>query len=244
MATNFYFNNFNNSMEQMLLQDLVVESIKIYGNDMYYLPRINLSSDSLYLENDIKEYRHAIPIEMYIRSVDGFEGDGTFLSKFNVEIRDEITLSVALKTFQDEVTTVEQSSIQTPRAGDLIYFPTANRMFQISFVNEKPIFFQLGSVPFYDLKCHMFEYSGEIFQTGVSVIDGIMDQYAASLLSFTILTQNSLYITDESGYPLLNESSVDGVDADVPLDDSAIIEQEADTFLDFSESDPFTEGTY
>lgn len=255
MTTNFYFNNFQNSMEQQLLEDLIVESIKIYGNDVYYLPRTATARDDIYGTDDVALYEYAIPIEMYIRSVDGFEGDGTFLSKFNVEVRDEITLSVALRTFQTEVISsgveihdnsqIDLTVEHGPRQGDLIYMPLNNRLFQISYVNEKPVFYQLGSMNFFDLKCHLFEYSGEIIETGVQEIDSIMDKFPVSFFDRSILTESNMHLVAENGLPIVDEEysmDVESSDEGLLLDDSSSIELEADDFLDFSESNPFADN--
>jgi hypothetical protein len=236
-------------MEQQLLEDLVVESIKIYGNDMYYLPRSVSATDSLYGSDEVAIFENAIPIELYIKSVDGFEGDGTFLSKFNVEIRDEIVLSVAMRTFMTEVVetvnsfVVDLESIQNgPRQGDLIYFPMANRFFQISYVNEKPVMYQLGAMPFWDLKCHMFEYSGEIIETGVAEVDQIMDKFPVTYNTSSVLTESTRYLVTEAGLPIVFESYTPEQGADLVIDDSEVFESEADDFLDFSQSNPFAVG--
>ena len=121
MATNFFFNNFQNSQEQLLIENLIIESIKIYGHDIVYVPRKRVAVDQLLNEDPLREYIHAVPVEMYIKNVEGFEGEGDFLSKFNLQIRDQITFSVARRVFADEVGTIE--SIDRPQEGDLIFFP-------------------------------------------------------------------------------------------------------------------------
>lgn len=103
MATNFFFNNFFNSQEQTLVEDLIIESIKIYGLDVIYLPRKTGSVDTIFNEDKGRSYLTSIPIEMYVKNVEGFAGDGEFLSKFNLEIRDQITFTVARRTFSNEV---------------------------------------------------------------------------------------------------------------------------------------------
>lgn len=99
MATNFFFNNFQSSQEQLLLENLIIESIKIYGEDMYYLPRTINKKDELYGTDDISTYDSAVLVEMYIKNVDGFQGDGNFMSKFGLEIRDQVTFTIAKRRF-------------------------------------------------------------------------------------------------------------------------------------------------
>lgn len=240
MATNFFFNNFQASQEQQLLQDLVIESIKIYGNDVYYIPATLVNKDPIYGEATIKEYNEAIPIEMYIKSVDGFEGDGSFLSKFNLEIRDSVTFSVARKTFDEEVGI--NKDLTRPREGDLIFFPLTNRVFQIMYVDKYPTFLQLGSLPFYDIRCEMFEHSGEKFNTGVAEIDQLMGFTSLALDNYALLTEAKEELVDEVyGLPILLESY--DIDNQTVADNDEI-QKEADEIIDFSEIDPFSEGVY
>ena len=95
MATNFYFNNFQNSGEQTLIEDLIIESIRIYGLDMYFVPRNPNAIDKIYGEDPTRYYTQAIPVEMFVKNIEGFAGEGDFLSKFNIQIRDQVTFSIA-----------------------------------------------------------------------------------------------------------------------------------------------------
>jgi hypothetical protein len=240
MATNFFFNNFQNSQEQLLIENLMIESIKIYGHDVVYVPRKRVAVDQLLNEDPLREYIHAVPIEMYIKDVNGFAGEGDFLSKFNLQIRDQITFSVARRVFSDEVGTIE--SLDRPQEGDLIFFPLNRKLFEIMFVEHEPVFYQLGSLQFYDLKCELFEYNNEYFETGIDDIDRMMKEYTLNMDTFALLTETGLALTDEEGYTLLLES-YDINENDV-IADNDTIETEADSFVDFSERDPFSEGTY
>lgn len=239
MATNFYFNNFGNSMEQRLLEDLVIESIKIYGHDVMYLPMKVVNKDQLYGEVAVAKFDVAYPIEMYIKNVDGFGGEGSFLSKFNLEIRDEIEFSISLRTFSEEVGVAED--LFRPREGDLIWFPLAGRMFKISYVSERPVFYQLGTVAFADIRCQMFEYSNERITTGIIEIDQIAASYTTVISSNELQTQEGYVLTDEDGYTLLLE---DETTESVDLSDNDIIQTSMDGIIDFSEIDPFSEGVY
>lgn len=240
MATNFFFNNFQNSQEQLLIENLIIESIKIYGHDVIYVPRKPIAEDLLLGEDPLREYIHAIPIEMYIKNVEGFAGEGDFLSKFNLQIRDQITFSVARRVFSDEVGTIE--TISRPREGDLIFFPLNRKLFEIKFVEHEPVFYQLGSLQFYDLKCELFEYNNEYFDTGIDDIDRMMKYYSINMDIFAILTETGLPITDEDGYTLLQEKYDINENDDIATNDE--IEQEADEFIDFTEKNPFSESTY
>ena len=246
MATSVYFNNFNASQEQLLIEDLVIESIKIYGHDVYYIPKTLVNKDKIYGESSITRYDSAYFLEMYIRNVEGFQGEGDFLSKFNLQIRDQMTLTVARRTFDGEVGARASPPLIRPNEGDLIYFPLNRKIFQIKFVEHEPVFYQMGALQMYDLKCELFEYSDEIFNTGVREIDDLASKYSTSLDSGAIFIEGGveeIMITDEDGYPIIQEY-FDLANQDV-ISDNDKLQTEADFILDFSEKDPFSEsGVY
>lgn len=240
MATNFFFNNFQGSQEQLLIEDLVIESIKIYGHDLMYLPRKTGVVDSIFGEDPTREYTQVIGIEMYIKNVEGFAGQGDFLSKFNLQIRDQITFSVARRVFENEVSSVY--GLNRPREGDLIYFPLNKKIFEIKFVEHEPVFYQLGALQFYDVRCELFEYNNEYFATGIREIDKLMNNYSLDLSVFGILTEEGLMITGEEQFNIVQES-YDINENDVMAQNDEIQEL-SDTIIDFSEDNPFSEGNY
>jgi len=238
MATNFFFNNFKNSQEQLLLENLVIESIKIYGEDMYYLPRTLVDQDPIYQSDSISQYNSAYMIEMYIKSVNGFSGDGVFMSKFGLEIRDQVTFSVAQRVFNDEVQTF--TNILRPNEGDLIYFPLNKKAFEIKYVENKEFFYQLGALQTYELTCELFEYSSEVFNTGIEEIDQIQTKFSLNIFDWAILDENGDRLLDENAdYIVVEGYSAGQIDA---LADNEDIQTESDNFLDFTERDPFSEG--
>lgn len=238
MATSLFFNNYTSRSEQNLIENLVIESIKIHGVDNYYIPRKIINRDNAFREQEFSEYGEAIMIEMYIKNVDGFEGDGEFLSKFGVEVRDQITFSVALRVFENEVGSVLRRD--RPIESDLVYFPFTKSLYTIKFVNKKPIFYQMGALQFYDIVCELFEYSNEIFNTGVEEIDKTYNAFLTTTDPYAITTQNSLSILTEDGYQLIEEEySIDYLDQTSQND---IFEAEGLEFLDFTERDPFSES--
>jgi len=242
MATNFYFNNFQGSQEQLLIENLIIESIKIYGMDMLYLPRTRMAFDDIYGEDPLSEFNDQYGIEMYIKNVDGFGGDGEFLSKFNIEIRDRVTFTVARRAWNDEVGA--SHLLDRPREGDLIYFPLNKKIFEIKFVEHEAIFYQLGALQTYDLVCELFTYSNERFNTGVEDIDTMYEQYSTSTTPKGILTNDLMpyYLTDESGFKLVLETyDLDNVDRGAENDE---IQAETLDFVDFTEIDPFSEGKF
>jgi hypothetical protein len=221
MSSNFFFNNFQSSMEQRLVDDLVTESIKIHGIDLYYLPKRVVSRDTIFREEELVTFNTVYPIEMYIRSVDGFEGEGDFLSKFGVEIRDQITFAVSRRSFGEEIST-QEAEILRPREGDLIWLPLNDKVYKIMFTEHEPVFYQLGSLQFYELNCELFEYNNETFETGIPNIDSVYGALAA---------RNEIGNTAPEDFVL-----------DIPGSMNEVFEFDGKQILDFSEMDPFSEG--
>ena len=207
---------------------------------MIYVPRNPVSIDVIYGEDPLREYIHAVPVEMYVKNIEGFAGEGDFLSKFNIQIRDQITFSIARRVFSDEVGVLE--TITRPREGDLIFLPLNKKLFEIKFVEHEAIFYQLGALQMYDLKCELFEYNNEYFETGIEDIDRLMNNYSLDLSVFSIKTESGLNLTDEEEYAILQES-YDINENDV-LANNDELELEAESLLDFTERDPFSEGVY
>jgi signal peptidase I len=238
VATNFFVNNFQASQEQLLIEDLIVESIRLYGHDVYYLPRKLNNYDDVYGADDQSSYEIAYPIEMYIKSIDGFGGDQEFLSKFGVEIRNQVVFSVSRRRFNEEVG--EFTTQIRPNEGDIIYFPLNKRGFQIKFVNKYEMFYQLGALQTWEMTCEVFEYSGETFSTGIPEIDSIQKKFDTNVLYWTIKNQlDEKIVTEDGDYIVLENSSMDDL---VPAADNEEIQQESDLFVDFSSIDPFSEG--
>lgn len=180
MATNQYFrsNYFATDQDQKLAESLITEMIYNYGLDVKYLPRDFVDFDKIYGEDDSSLFDDVYSIEMYVKNVNGFQGDGNFLSKFGIEIRDEITFSVSRRRFTEEVL-AHESSMNRPREGDLIAVPSIidkrKRLFEITYVNQEEVFYQLGSLYTWELRCKTFEFAGEDFNTGETDIDKIED---------------------------------------------------------------------
>lgn len=242
MPTNVFFNNFTNSQEQLLIEDLVIESIKIYGHDAFYCPKTLVNKDEIYGEDSISRYDTQYMVEMYVKNVMGFQGEGDFMSKFNLQIRDQMTLTIARRTFFDEIGNVE--SIDRPQEGDLIYFPLNKKIFIVKFVEHEAIFYQMGSLQTYDLNCELWEYSNEILNTGINDIDKFQKDYSFDMGVYGLLTENGYVLKDEDGYDLIQEQYNFSTQVGDSFEDNVEIQSEADNILDFSERDPFSEGVY
>ena len=205
-----------------------------------YIPRTAVSIDKIYGEDPLREYNTAYPVEMYIKNIEGFAGEGDFLSKFNIQIRDQITFSLARRVFAQEVGSY--SDTIRPNEGDLIFFPLNKKIFELKFVEHEAIFYQMGSLQMYDLKCELFEYNNELFNTGIDDIDILSQDYSHDLNIFAILTEDGSVLCDLEGWPILQESYDINV-TDV-LAENDEFQTESDGIIDFSERDPFSEGVY
>lgn len=303
MPTNNYFNFFPGDTvtnEQLLVEDLVIESLRIHAMDVYYLPRTTRTGeieDLLYGEDTTKQYLSAYAIEMYLENTSAMEGEGDFISKFGLEIRDETSLLVSRRRFKMMV-----PNITRPREGDLIYIPLLQNFFELTHVeheNNQAMMYTLGrgrggNVYVYALRMKQFVFSDEIVSTGIAEIDEqIIGAYRGTDLIMSVggsgsfdaanteivyqgsnvalSTAQAIVRTWTAGTRTLDAIRVQGTftgnvavkgatsnatwtlastDTDSPMTnafedliDNKRIETEADAIIDFSETNPFSEGT-
>jgi hypothetical protein len=236
-SSNFYFNNYNSSGEQTLLENLIIESIAIYGQDMYYIPREITNLDTIYTEDDQSQYNSAILLCMYINSIDGFSGDGNFMSKFGVEIRDQVIFSFPHATFNEQVGTITKQP--RPNEGDLIYFPLNQKIFQIKFVDKFSMFYQLGALQLWKVTCELFEYSDEQLNTGIPQIDILQVNNSTNAMDWSYSAETASFLTDENNNTLVVEQfNIEQIDKTA---ENKQIDNYANTFINFSEKNPFGE---
>ena len=181
MPRNVYFSQAVKS-EQHLYEDLIIESLGIYGQDVYYIPRTIVNRDSVLNDDPASTFDDAYLMEMYIDNPEGFDGAGDLYSKFGLDIKDEATFIVSRRRWDDRVG-VFHSAVENPRPteGDLIFLPMTNNFFEISFVEDEQPFYQLQNVPVYTMKCSLFEYNDEDFETGIIDIDDAVSQVGYQL---------------------------------------------------------------
>jgi len=247
-TTNLYFNNYAFTQEQNLIENLIIESIKIYGIEVFYLPRTLVKEDNLFHEDVLSKFENAYPVEMYIKSVDGFQGDGDFLSKFGLEIRDEMVLTVSRRRFGEELavedtTPVDEAEgVARPSEGDLIYFPLNGKIFEVKFVEHEAIFYQMGSLQTYDLTLELFEYSHEIIDTGIADIDAIEDTYSGVKEGLELLTEVGDRLVFENGFAIVQEEyRIETTDNQANNEFFGATSNIS--FIDFTEINPFSEGS-
>lgn len=197
MAINPFFNkNYSSQSEQDLYDDLMEESIKIHGIDVQYLPRDIQKIDSVFQDVEVSRFTETHEIEMFVDSIEQFGGEGDFLSKFGVEIRDTLELTVMVNRFNT-------LNIGRPKEGDLIYFPFNKQLFEVMFVEDEQIFYTLGKRFVYKIKLELFEYSNQIINTGIEDIDSIQYESAYSI---------NLTTTNGSGNYVIGENAFQGAD--------------------------------
>jgi hypothetical protein len=265
MARNSFFNQYTPiKREQSLVEDLIIEAIKIYGVDAYYLPRTHVNLDKLYTEDASMLFDDALDMELYVKSFDGFQGAEDFLSKFGLQIDEQITFVVAQKRFDQALkechlteygqnlvyedgndilkeSTYDYSEILRPREGDLIWFPMAKYMFQIKFTENIENFFQLGKLYTYEMRCERFDYSNERLDTDIAEIDQLEEIFSQSteFVDKVILEDDDVFLLSENdGYVVHEGIYIQEADNSAQ---NEFIQQRIidDDILDFSESNPF-----
>ena len=191
MPTNVYFDT-GTKPEQHLYEDLMIEQLKIYGQDVFYIPRTLVKEDELFGEDTLSKFGDAYQIEMYFENVEGYEGEKEIMSKFGLQMNEDVTFVVARRRFEQLVSHDSNLIIKTrPNEGDLIYFSKVSKLFEITFVDHDDPFYQVHNLPAFKLKCKTFEYSGEDLDTGITEIDAIEDANSLDLLQYQITMEQS-----------------------------------------------------
>jgi hypothetical protein len=168
---NVYFSHGTRN-EQYLLEDLIIESISIWGQEFYYIPRSLVAKDEILGEDRLSKFEDAYPIDMYLETVDGFEGQGAFIQKFGLMMEQSATLTVARRTWERLVGKHNGSILPNrPCEGDLLYFPLTKGLFEIKFVEHQDPFYQLKKLYVYRLQVELFQYASERMETGIEEID-------------------------------------------------------------------------
>lgn len=255
MPTNVYFSTGTTS-EQKLYEDLIIEQLKIYGQDVYYLPRKIANKDTIFGEDPASSFDDSYIIEMYVDNTDGYMGEQEIIKKFGLELRDDIKFTVSKLRWETLVS--NNSDLQNtlrPNEGDLVYFPTTKAFFEIQFVEHEQPFYQQSALPVYKLSCTKWEYSSERVDTGIAEIDATEDALSTDTMAFQFSLETGTSatgaITLESDIGdinyLINESFT--MATQQPVDQGKAFETAAgtntssteDDILDFSERNPFGE---
>ena len=258
MAINHHFqggNGIGNTNEKKLYEDLIIEGLKIYGHDVYYLPRTLVNRDLILGEDTLSKFDDSYLIEMYVETTEGLAGEQELINKFGLEIREETTFMLSKRRWTNAVDSEHTMIVEgRPNEGDIIYYPLLNKFFEISFVEDQEPFFQLGNLPVYKLRARTWEYSSERLNTGVTDIDSAEDAFSLDQLA------HQFTLEDGSGALQLENDSVDGtknylineeynIQTQSPYADNLDLDAQAgfntadtsDDILDFTERNPFGE---
>ena len=175
--------NINGSaQEQKFIENLIVETIEIYGQDIFYVPRTIVNKDTVFGEDSDSQFDSARAIRAYVNNVEGWEGQGELLSKFGVRIEDKTTFIFSREKFKEHVDDSTTLNVEgRPNEGDLIWFPITKHLFQIMFVEAEKPFYQLGKGYVWECQCELFEYSDEEIDTGITDLDAIETAFANAI---------------------------------------------------------------
>ena len=235
MATSVYFDKGSNN-EQTLYEDLIVEQLKVFGHDVYYLPRTLVKEDTLFGEDVLSKFDDAYGIEMFMEQVEGYGGEKELVSKFGLEIRDEATFVVSRRRWISLIGADSNLIVSTrPNEGDLIYFPRLQKLFEINFVDHDDPFFQVDNVPVYKLYCSTFEYSSEQLDTGITAIDAIEDESSLDVLFYQISLEQAADYNEnmalEDGDLLLEETDADNILSETDSAGNSLITEYGDYII-------------
>ena len=246
MPTNFYFQSgltSGTTNEQRLVEDLIIESLKIYGQDIYYLPRTRIATDDIFDEDTLSQFNAAYPLEMYIQNVDGFEGQGDLFTKFGIEIRDQASFVLSKRRWEQLVETSGGTFAldARPAEGDLLFSPLTGSLFEIKLVEFQNPFYQLSKINTFIMQCELFEYSSEVFDTGLKEVDDIYETQSIDMFLFQFLLEDDSLLLQEGGESLILEDYAETKSTANTDNTNFITENEAQDIIDFSEINPFGE---
>jgi Virus neck protein len=250
MPTNPYFQSgipMGRRSEQVLYEDLIIECLKIYGFDVWYIPRKKFSQDLILNEDVLNTYEHAYPIEMYMENIQGFEGEGELLSKFGVEIRENATFVVSRRRWNQLVKRFNNTILERPAEGDIIYFPLTNSLFEIRKTIGNQPFYQAGALYVFKLSCELMEYSLERFDTGVEEIDKypdtVIDTLTSTNYNFQLMSGDNLLLQNEDFLVTMdyNPDSLTYEGTEVVISQNSKFDTDIEGILDFTEKNPFGE---
>jgi len=245
MSINHYFQSgipMGRSSEQMLVENIIIECLKIYGFEVYYVPRTATGSDFV-LNEETYKYSISFGLEAYMSNVMGFQGEGDLLSKFGVELRDSATFIIARQRWEDVVERTRNDFItlaERPVEGDIVYFPLTKSYFEIRKVESRNPFFQIGKMHVYELHCELMQFSSEIIDTGNPEVDAIDATRSVDILNFELTLEdgNRALLEYYNDSALVLESYL--IDELKIISQNDVFTQNIDV-LDFSDKNPFGE---
>jgi hypothetical protein len=253
MPTNVYFDT-GTKPERSLYEDLIIEQLKIYGQDVYYIPRKMAGTNNVFLEDVSSSFETSYVIEMYLETNDGYEGEKELMSKFGLDIQDDAKFVVARRRWEQFVAIDNNLVTNTrPNEGDLIYWSRGKKLFEITFVDHDDPFYQVNELPAYKLVCKTFEYGSEKIDTGVLELDNIDKDNSLDQLDKISLEAETIRLspsTTGTGSIIMENDVEDAPPTYIvqevanmgTIDENSqndIFETLDDNILDFTEGNPF-----
>lgn len=238
--TNPLFDQTTDATEQGLIEDLLEEAIGIHGVSMTYLPRKFYSIDPVLSEDAQSYFDDAVDFDAYVESFDSFAGQGDFLNQFGIQLRDRIELTVGSRHWAEVVGSA--LGLSRPREGDLVWFATNGRLFEVREVKRYAKFYPLGSLPVWSLTCELIEASSQRFDTGIPELDSIEQETTMDVLRFALVTAEGYPLRTVAGDYLVSDARDET--ATDPLDETAAVHSAAESVIDDSEADIFSGGEW
>jgi hypothetical protein len=243
MSVNHYFQSgksIGTSSEENLVEDLIVESLKIYGFDLLYLPRTSIKQDDILGEDILSQFTQLYPIEGNLKNSAGWDGNSEFMTKFGIQVRDECTFVISQRRWMEAVgnQTNDLQLPTRPAEGDLIYFAKTRSFFEIKFVEHLNPFMQLGKLYVYDLQCELYQYSSEPIQTYDADINDFVLGVDRNAYAWPVRTQSGGILLTQSGGVVIQEAFPDDANA---FDNTTDFDTESAALIDFDVNNPFGE---
>jgi len=209
MAVNHYFQGgrgIGNDAEKRLHEDIIIESLKIFGQDIYYLPRTLVNRDLVLGEDTSSRFDDSYLLEMYFETNQGFAGENEIINKFGLEIRDDTTLVLSKRRFEEHVANkATLTASGRPNEGDIVFVPLLRAYFEILFVEDQEPFYQLGNLPVYKLKVTRWEYANEEINTGNEVLDQTEDKYTLNTIAHRMTLEYGQEVLTGAGSIVLED---------------------------------------
>lgn len=246
-STNYLFPSRGTRQETTLVENLIDEAIRCHGQELFYIPRTLVAVDSILGEDRLSEFKGSYKVACYLDNVDNFGGSGGFLEKFGYFVGEQATFTITRREWQGAVGRFGVTIIpERPCEGDLLWFPMTDSLFEIKYVDHQGEgaggFYQLGKLYSYKLKCELFSFSSERFDTGIDEVDN----YALSA-TFDLLSDANVSNEANVADPLFTEQNGPIAEENLPpkttqvWDKSDALNVEAEKILDDIEKNPFAD---
>lgn len=243
-SRNHLFPGMGTREETNTANDLIEECLKMYGQELYYIPRQLVDVDQILGEDRLSKFEGSYKIVCYLENIDNFGGAGAFMQKFGYTLEEQATFVVGRREWKKSVGVYGASILpDRPTEGDLVWFPLTNSLFEIKFVDHQGEglggFYQLGKLYVYRLKCELFQFSSERFDTGIDEVDNFALEQSFDVLQNDISNENGDTIITEDGNDIAQDNFAKKPQLD--FDRTKELNEEADDIINKIEKNPFAD---